>query len=195
MLHKIGFFVGGLILFVSCGSNSSEKKQEVVNADTAVVDPIAIGLDKCTTLFNEAKRFDDILLKATLVNTKIAEQAIKAFYEFANNCKTDTLAPVFLVKAGQVAQSIHKYTQAQSFFIKCTEEFPKFKNRGAALFLLAELYDNSSMLNNESEARTIYEQIIREYPNSPFANDSKASIKNLGKTDEQLVEEFLKKNK
>ena len=190
MLHKIGFLISGFILFVSCGSNTSKKKQEVVKAHTTVVE-----LDKCATLFTEAKRFDAILLKATVVNNNIAEQAINAFYEFASNCKTDTLAPVFLLKAGQVAQSINKYTQAQSFFIKCTDEFPNFKNRGAALFLLAQLYDNASMLNNESEARTIYEQIIREYPKSPFADDSKASIKNLGKTDEQLVEEFLKKNK
>lgn len=190
MLYKIGFFISSLTLFVACGSNTSEKKQEVVKADTTVVE-----LDKCTTLFNEAKRFDAILLKATVINNDIAEQAIKAFYEFAANCKTDTLAPVFLVKAGQIAQSIRKYTQAQSFFIKCTDEFPNFKNRGAALFLLAQLYDNATMLNNESEARTIYEQIIREYPKSPFADDSKAGIKNLGKTDEQLVEEFLKNNK
>lgn len=190
MLTKIGFFITFLTLFISCGSNFSEKKQEVIKADTTIVE-----LDKCTTLLNEAKRLDNILLKATVVNNNIAEQAIKAFYEFASNCKTDTLAPVFLVKAGQVAQSINKYTQAQSFFVKCNEEFPKFKNRGAALFLLAQLYDNSTMLNNESEARTIYEQIIREYPKSPFADDSKACIKNLGKTDEQLVEEFLKKNK
>ena len=190
MLNKIGFIAASLTLLVSCGSNSSEKKQEIVKADTTVVE-----LDKCTKLFNEAKRFDNILLKATVVNPDIAEKAINAFYDFATNCKTDSVAPVFLVKAGQVALSINKYTQAQSFFIKCTDEFPNFKNRGAALFLLAQLYDNASMLNNESEARTIYEQIMRQYPNTPFANDSKACIKNLGKTDEQLVEEFLKKNK
>jgi outer membrane protein assembly factor BamD (BamD/ComL family) len=51
------------------------------------------------------------------------------------------------------------------------------------------------MLNNEAEAKIIYEQIIKEYPQSPFANDAKYCIKNIGKTDEQLVQEFLKKNK
>ena len=63
------------------------------------------------------------------------------------------------------------------------------------MFLLAQLYDDASMLNDESEARTLYHQIIREYPESPYANDAKACIKNLGKTDEQLIEEFMKKNK
>jgi len=190
MLYKIGFFITGSLFLMSCGNNSSsEKKTDDVKKDTVIV------ADKCTNLLNEAKRLDNILLKATVVNNDIAEQATKAFYEFSTNCKEDTLAPVFLIKAGQVSQSIKKYTQAQSFFKKCIDEFPNFKSRGAAMFLLAQLYDDASILNNESEARTIYHQVIREYPESPYANDAKACIKNLGKSDEELIQEFLKKNK
>ena len=191
MLHKIGFLITSSVLFVSCGNNpSSEKKQEIVKKDTVVV-----AIDECTKFLNEAKRLDNILLKATVVNPQIAEQAIKAFYEFSANCKTDTLAPVFLIKAGQIAQSVKKYTQPQAFFTKCIDEFPNFKSRGAAMFLLAQLYDDAFILNNESEARTIYHQILREYPNTSYANDAKACIQNLGKSDEQLIQEFLKKNK
>jgi outer membrane protein assembly factor BamD (BamD/ComL family) len=189
MLYKIGFFITGTLFLISCENGSSEQKQEKVKKDTILV------TDKCTNLLNEAKRLDNILLKATIVNNNIAEQATKAFYEFSSNCKEDTLAPVFLIKAGQVSQSINKYTQAQSFFTKCIDEFPEFKSRGAAMFLLAQLYDDASILNNESEARTIYHQLIREYPDSPYANDARACIKNLGKTDEELIHEFLKKNK
>lgn len=191
MLHKIGFLITSSVLFFSCASNtSSEQKQEVAKKDTVVV-----AIDECTKFLNEAKRLDNILLKATVVDPQIAEQAIKSFYEFSANCKTDTLAPVFLIKAGQIAQSVKKYTQAQAFFQKCIDEFPNFKSRGAAMFLLAQLYDDALILNNESEARTIYHQILREYPNTSYANDAKACIQNLGKSDEQLIEEFLKKNK
>lgn len=191
MLYKIGFLISSSVLFFSCGNNtSSEQKHDVVKKDTIVV-----AIDECSKLLTEAKRLDNILLKATVVNPEIADQAIKAFYDFSTQCKTDTLAPVFLVKAGQVAQSVRKFTQAQSFFKKCIDDFPKFKSRGAAMFLLAQLYDDASMLNDESEASTLYHQVMREYPDSPYANDAKACIKNLGKTDEQLIQEFLKKNK
>ena len=132
MLYKIGFFITGTLFLISCENGSSEQKQEKVKKDTILV------TDKCTNLLNEAKRLDNILLKATIVNNNIAEQATKAFYEFSSNCKEDTLAPVFLIKAGQVSQSINKYTQAQSFFTKCIDEFPEFKSRGAAMFLLAQ---------------------------------------------------------
>lgn len=193
MLKQIGFFIGSSVFFIACGSNTgSKEKQDVLNKDTVVVIDTT---NVCTKKLNEAKRLDNILLNATVLNDKVAEQAIVAFYEFSSNCKTDTLAPVFLIKAGQVAQSIRKFTQAQAFFQKCIDDFPKFKGRGAAMFLLAQLYDDASILNDESEARTIYHQLIREYPESSFANDAKACIKNLGKTDEQLIEEFTKKNK
>lgn len=190
MFQKIGFFISCSFVLISCGSDkTTEDKQQEIKKDTVVV------ADKCTNLLKEAKRLDNVLLNATALNNEIGEQAIKAFYEFSTNCQTDTLAPVFLVKAGQVSQAIKKYTQAQSYFKRCIDDFPKFKSRGAAMFLLAQLYDDASILNNESEARTIYHQIIREYPDTPYANDAKACIKNLGKSDEELIQEFLKKNK
>ena len=94
MLNKIGFLISSAVLFFSCGNNSSsEQKHEVVKKDTVVV-----AINECSKFLAEAKRLDNILLKATVVNPEIADQAIKAFYDFSTNCKTDTLAPVFLVK-------------------------------------------------------------------------------------------------
>jgi tetratricopeptide (TPR) repeat protein len=190
ILYKLGFFISGLVVFVSCGSHTSEK-QETVKTDTVKTVP----LSNCESLLKEAKDADNVLLRAVAVNNDDAARAIIAFYNFANICKGDSLAPVFLLKAGQVAQSVGNFTQAQAFFLKCKDEFPDFKNRGAAIFLLAQLYDDAAKLNNEEEASTLYSQIMREYPNSSFAVDSKAAIKNLGKTDEELVKEFLKKSK
>lgn len=194
MLHKISSLFFASIVFISCGSNVNSEKIEVAKIDS-VSATIETPLTECEGLFKEAKQSDDILLRATVVNPDVAARAIIAFFNYANLCKNDSLAPVFLIKAGQVAQSIGKFDQAQTFFTKCKDDFPKFKNRGAALFLLAQLFDDASKLNNEENASKIYKQIIKEYPNSTFAEDSKACLKNIGKTDEQLVQEFLKKNK
>lgn len=182
-------FVSSVIL-VSCGGNTEEKPVTEVKKDTVVVNS-----GNCDSYFKEAQHYDSILLKATNLNKQVGETAINSFNKYASECKNDSLAPMFLVKAGQVAQSIGNFTQAQILLKKCADEFPKFKNRGAALFLLAQLYDEASMLNNEAEAKNIYQQIIKEYPNSAWERDAKASLNNLGKTDEQLVQEFLKKNK
>lgn len=192
MLKKISILLSIVIIVTSCGNGNDEKKEEVLKADSTKT--VVISGD-CNILFNEAKRMDSILLKANSVNAALAEQSINAFNNFASTCKNDSLAPVFLVKAGQIAQSVGKFQQSQILLKKCVDEFPKFRNRGAAMFLLAQVYDDPSMLNNEPEAKKIYEQIITEYPNTAWDRDAKACIKNLGKTDEQLVQEFLKKNK
>jgi tetratricopeptide (TPR) repeat protein len=155
MLYKIGFLISGIVLFGSCGSNTPAEKQTIVKKDSVIVPS-----NDCQTLFKEAKAADDVLLRATTVNNNDAERAIIAFYNFANICKDDTLAPVFLVKAGQVAQTLNKFSQAQAFFTKCIDEFPDFKNRGAAIFLLAQLYDDVTKLNNEEEAAKYYRQVI-----------------------------------
>ncbi len=190
MILKTCFLLFTILSFSCTHNTSSEKNQIEVKNDSIVSEK-----DTCEILFEEVKRLDKILLTSTVINQQIAEKSIKAFYEFYLNCKTDSLSPIFLLKAGQVSVSIRKYLEAKDIFTKVIDEFPNFKNRGGAMFLLAQLYDDSYILNNESTAKTIYEQIIKEYPNSTFANDAKACIKHIGKSDEELVHEFLKKSK
>jgi len=192
MLKKISVLISSIILLNACGTGNETKKEEELKNDSTK--SIVIGGD-CKMLYIDAIRMDSILLKSNTVNPNLAEQAIDAFNNFASTCKDDSLAPIFLLKAGQIAQSIGKFQQSQILLKKCSDEFPAFRNRGAALFLLAQVYDDASMLNNETEAKKIYEQIIKEYPNTAWERDAKVCIKNLGKTDEQLVKEFLKNNK
>jgi tetratricopeptide (TPR) repeat protein len=191
MFKKLVAIVGSSMILASCGGNTEEQEKAVPKKDTVAVQPT----DECTKLLAQAKVSDEILMRAVVLDKAVANKAIDDFKAFASGCPKDSLAPVFYLKAGQVAQAIGSFTQAQLMLKKCIDGYPEFRNKGAALFLSAQLYDDPRMLNNEAEAKKLYEQIIKEYPDSPYANDSKASIKNLGKTDEELVQEFLKKNK
>jgi tetratricopeptide (TPR) repeat protein len=192
MIKKITSLIALVILLNACKTGETETKEEGVKTDSNTT--VVLSGD-CNTLLSEAKRIDVVLQKENSVNSNLAEQAINAFNNFASVCKDDSLAPIFLLKAGQIAQSVGKFQQSEILLKKCADEFPNFRNRGAALFLLAQVYDDPALLNNESEAKKIYEQIIKEYPKTAWSRDAEACIKNLGKTDAQLVEEFLKKNK
>jgi TolA-binding protein len=192
MLKKIGIIITSIIFLNSCSNENENKKDAASTIDS--LQNIVISGD-CNSLYKDAVRMDSILMKAVSVNPNLAEQAINTFNNFASTCKNDSLAPVFLLKAGQIAQTTRNFQQSQILLKKCVDEFPQFRNRGAALFLLAQVYDDASMLNNEVEAKNIYQQIIKEYPNTVWENDAKSCILNLGKTDEQIVQEFLKKNK
>jgi TolA-binding protein len=76
---------------------------------------------------------------------------------------------------------------------KCIADYPSFKNRAAALFLLAQLYDEPGYLNDEQEAKKLYQKIIDEHPKSDWASSAKGALSFIGKSDQQIMEELKKK--
>lgn len=149
----------------------------------------------CKNLAKEARRLDSILLLQTEIDIPSAQKAIIAFTDFAYYCNSDSLSPVYLIKTAQVARAINNLPQAKLVLDKCIDDYPAFKNRAAALFLLAQLYDEPGYLNNEEEARKIYQKIIDEYPKSDWASSAKGAIRFIGKSDDEIMRELTKKKK
>ena len=193
-------FLQGLLLIISVLVYSCSNEQKNEKKDISKNPDSTQRLDKnyltdCKKIFLEARRMDSILLQQTEVNEKSAQQAIVAFTDFAFYCKSDSLAPVFLIKTAQVAKAINNIPQAKLVLEKCIEDYLSFKNRSAAIFLLAQLYDEKNYLNNEEEAKKLYQKIIDEYPKSDWAVSARGALAFIGKTDEEIVKEFEKKNK
>jgi hypothetical protein len=182
-------------LILSCSDKSSEKaekKPESKTADSAKRLPKNYLTD-CKKIFAEAKKMDSILLSQIEINKASANEAIKAFTDFAYYCSSDSVAPVYLIKTAQVARAINNIPQAKLALDRCIETYPAFRNRPAALFLLAQLYDERNYLNDENSARKLYQQIIDEYPKSDWALSAKGAISFIGKTDEEIMRELKKK--
>ena len=119
--------------------------------------------------------------------------AVKAYSDFATYFPKDSLTPDFLFKAGEISTANQQYTSALTYYQTITSKYPKFKLVPESLYLQGYLLDN--FLNDDAKAKIIYEQVIAKYPSLPYASDAKAAINNLGKTDEELIREFEKKNK
>lgn len=151
------------------------------------------GAADCKALFAEALRMDSILLHQTEVDQVAATKAIKAFADFCFYCHFDTMSPIYLVKTAQVARAIGNIPQAKVALDKCIEDYPSFRDRPAALFLLAQLYDEPTYLNDENEARKLYQKIIDDYPKSPWVISAKGAMAFLGQSDEQILRELKKK--
>lgn len=181
-------------LFYNCTSEKKEELKSEVKKDSVVNSGNSVYTNECRTLYLEAVKNDSIILAATEMKPEVGNKAIKAFTDFSFYCKNDSLAPVFLMKAGQIATSINNMPQAQVCFEKCYQDFPNFKNRGAAMFLLAQLYDEVAYLNNEDQARELYGKIINLFPNTEWSVQADAARALIGKTDEQIIKEFEKKN-
>jgi tetratricopeptide (TPR) repeat protein len=192
-----------LFIFNSCSDNkpvSAEtpvSRRDTVKSDflkQAERDPKNYITD-CKTLYAEARKKDSILMTDLEADVKHANEAIKAFTDFAYYCKNDSLAPVFLIKTAMVARSIDNIPQAKIVLDKCIADYPDFRNLPEAIFLLAQLYDEPGYLNSEVEAQRLYKQILEEYPKSPIIPTVKGALKMIGKTDKELMEEIKKKNK
>ncbi len=149
----------------------------------------------CKKLFTEANRMDSVLLKQMDLDKILANEAIKAFIDYAYYCQNDSLSPVFLIKTAQIAKAIDNIPQAKIVLDKCIADYPNFNNRAAALFLLAQLYDENTHMNNENEAKRLYQKIIDEYPKSDWALSAKGAIHFIGKSDDEIAKELLKRKK
>jgi len=198
----IGLSFISLFYFTSCGNDKASQENPDAKKDTteseymkgASRDPKNY-LSDCKKLYAQARKLDSTLLLETEIDPKVANAAIQAFTDLAYYCPNDTLAPVFLIKTAQVARAVNNIPQAKQALEKCLSDHPDFKNLPAAIFLLAQLYDEPSYLNNEQEAKKLYEHIINEYPKSDWAASAKGALKFIGKSDEELLKELKKKNK
>jgi outer membrane protein assembly factor BamD (BamD/ComL family) len=60
------------------------------------------------------------------------------------------------------------------------------------MFMQAYVYENS--LQDYGKAKTVYTEFIRKYPESELVEDARISIRNLGKSPEEILESLLKKD-
>ncbi len=194
---KPSIYILLFLIFVSCQNNQTTNNAIQITVDTSQTANSVLPktnninyLADCKNYYAEAKKLDSTLLKETDLNPSLANKAIKAFTNFAYYCQADSLSPIYLIKSAQVAKAINNYPQAKIVLDKCIADYPNFKNRAAALFLLAQLYDDAGAMNNETEAQKIYQQIIIEYPKSDWAKSAKGALTFIGKSDAQIMEEL-----
>lgn len=196
ILHVSFLFIILSFIF-SCSNNPQSSHHQNPSPDTVLTQTRLAKnfLTDCKKLFREAKSLDSILLQQMEIDTVMATKAITAFVDFAYYCQSDSMSPVYLIKTAQVARAINNLQQAQAALQHCIDTYLNFENRAAALFMLAQLYEEPGKLNNITEAKRLYEKVISEYPKSDWALNAKAALKFLGKTSEEIVKEFEKQNK
>lgn len=190
MKHAFLFGIFAAMLF-SCSNSGKEETVSKVGVNNQRLAKNYYA--DCKKLFNEARRMDSVLFTQTEIDTNSANEAILAFTDYAYYCQGDSLSPMFLIKTAQVARAINNLPQAKRVLDECIATYPNFKNLPAAIFLLAQLYDEDNYMNNETEARRLYQKIIDEYPHSDWAMSAKGAIEYLGKSDEEISKIILGK--
>ncbi|MCX7729096.1 MAG: tetratricopeptide repeat protein [Bacteroidia bacterium] len=177
------------LIFVSCQESSSQKNKKEVSADKKSKNIT----DSCSYYLNKSKTIDSVLLKSNNFDEKTAIEANNIFVKCALICNDDSISSIYLIKAAQLSQSLKKIDYSEKYLKKIIEDYPNSKLIPAAKFLLAQYYADKNLLNQPQKAKDIFNQIIKEYPQTIWAENAAAALQWVGKSDEEILKELKKK--
>ena len=122
------------------------------------------------------------------VDQSLAGDYITACEQYAKVMPDASKAPEYLLKGGETARAIRNFNKALSIYDNVLTNFPDHPKAAQALFLKAFTLDND--LNKSDEARPLYTSFLEKYPDNDFADDTQFLLNNLGKSDEEIIENF-----
>lgn len=124
-------------------------------------------------------------------NKVLGQKLINLYSEFTTNYKNDSLTPEMLYKAAQVSVAIDRNLQSLDFLENIIQNYSENEN------LLAEVYVYKGFIyetefNDLVNARKYYSIFLTKFPNHHLYESIYQNLQVLGKTPEQLIEEFKK---
>jgi tetratricopeptide (TPR) repeat protein len=174
--------------FLSACNSGSEQKGFTDSLSKPKKDRnVSMGIiNKAETAMRDSKTFE----------SRLALDALKAYADFANNFPEDSLAAEYLFRAADIAQGMGNYLQAANYFEIILNKHKNYKRYADACFVAAHNYDEHLEKINDgaSRAKVLYEYIINNYPNTPYAEQAKVLVTYIGKSNEQLLDDIIKKN-
>ncbi len=176
------FSVG--LLFGAC--NQSGNKETETDKEEAYVPLHKMNIE---SLNEEIERREAALDKdSNLVNSQNAARLMEAYAVYGENFANYPSAAERLFKAGELAMGLGHKVQAIKHFDRVYNNFKDYDKRPYALFMKAFVLENQA--RRYEQAKVVYEQFLREYPTHAMADDAEYSIKNMGKSPEELIKEF-----
>jgi len=139
---------------------------------------------------NEIKNLESGLFseKSLAFNKAKADSLLTLYDNFIVRFPEDSLAPVYLFKAANLTMTAGDGNRSITLLDQFIQKYPDHPKAPVCLFFKAFVYEN--LLRNLPKAKENYLLYIEKYPNGEFVKDAKMSVKNLGKTPEQMIREF-----
>ncbi|HOW26373.1 MAG TPA: tetratricopeptide repeat protein [Bacteroidales bacterium] len=122
------------------------------------------------------------------INTEKTAQLVDAYIAYADAYPGDKKAPEYLFNAGNVAMNLLDPKKAIAVFDRILQDYPDYERIPHCLFLKA--FINENQMNQLGQAEMLYREFLQKYPGHEFADDAELSLKNLGKSPEELLEQF-----
>ncbi len=122
------------------------------------------------------------------INTDKTAQLVDAYIAYADAYPQNKKAVEYLFNAGNLEMNLLDPEKAMAIFDRIMKSYPEYEKVPHCLFLKAFIYENQ--LHQLGQAEMLYREFLQKYPNHEFADDADLSLRNLGKTPEELLEQF-----
>lgn len=99
----------------------------------------------------------------------------------------------YLFMGAQVAQNIRMFEKTVELFDWILIKYPNFKKAESVLFIKGFVLDNE--LKRTDEARKVYNEFLKKYPKSDYADDVKTSLEYLGMSNDEIIKSIENKSK
>lgn len=181
MLSKLKVKYGILLLtsvflLGSCAGPAEKKEEKEMSIEESITELESEFFSTTQTKMDKRKALD----------------LVKLYVQFADEYPDDLRSPEYLFKAADISMNLNRPNQTIKLFDKILTTYPSYSKTPTALFLKAFVYEDQ--LKDYDNAEKYYKLFIEKYPNSEFADDAEISLKNLGKSPEELIKEFEKNN-
>ncbi len=123
----------------------------------------------------------DIDLKNAQIYLDVCESFALAFPE-------DILAPEYLFQSAEINRALKNYENMIRIYDWIYNYFPKYDKAPLTLFLKGFTID--SELKLPQEAKKNYELFLENHPNDSLSNDVKFLLKNIGRSNENILKQL-----
>jgi tetratricopeptide (TPR) repeat protein len=149
---------------------------------------------KTVSVPDQLKALDSLMLAPSgeIKDLSKAQEFIALSEQYAETLQAEEAE--VLVKAAGLAVSVSNGEKALALYQTVAEKMPQQAKAPMALFMTGFVQEN--LLKNLDKAKTAYELFLHRYPNDPdFADDAQNCLKLLGKSPEEVFQQFEKQNK
>ena len=124
-------------------------------------------------------------------NDSLATITITAYEQYAESFPEDSLSPEYLFKAADLYRAKREFEPALDIYENIQTNYNDFSKVPQTIFLQGFVYDND--LKDMPKAKERYEAFLTKYPDHDLAKDVRFSLAHLGKSPEEIIKEFTKK--
>lgn len=120
-----------------------------------------------------------------------ADEYVRSATLFALLQAQDSLAPVYLFKAAEIAAALRRPRQAVDLYEWISKRYAAHERAGTAHFMQAFLLDED--LQDLEAARQAYTDFLARFAQHELADDAQLLLDNLGKSDEEILQQLEKR--